>query len=127
MINTNRIVPIQKIDLISLYGLILLQNSNNSALVKIESETIEGDFFIETNNAVLIADQPVKSVEIDATASSVSAATIYFVPAFNYVGFTVDGAPATVAANGVNVKPDGHTLYKAVFGSGTVTITQVGF
>ena len=117
MINTNRIVPIQKIDLISLYGLILLQNSNNSALVKIESETIEGDFFIETNNAVLI----------DATASSVSAATIYFVPAFNYVGFTVDGAPATVAANGVNVKPDGHTLYKAVFGSGTVTITQVGF
>lgn len=127
MINTNRIVPVTKVDLISLYGLILLQASANSSLAKLASDDVEGDFSIKTNSAVLIADQPVKSVDIDATASSVSAATLFFVPAFDYEGFTVDGAAATIADNNVTVNPDGHTLYKAVFGSSTVTITQVGF
>ena len=127
MINTNRIVPITKVDLITMYGLILLQASANSSLAKLASDDVEGDFSIKTNSAVLIADQPVKSVDIDATASSVSAATLFFVPAFDYEGFTVDGAAATIADNNVTVNPDGHTLYKAVFGSSTVTITQVGF
>ncbi len=127
MINTNRIVPITKCDLISMYGLILLQNSSNSGLAKLTALDVEGDYQIKTNSAVLIADQPVKSVDIDATASSVSAATIYFVPAFDYAGFTVDGVAATIADNDVVVNPDGHTLYKAVFGSSTVTITQAGF
>ena len=124
MINTNRIVPITKTDLISMYGLILLQNSSNSALAKLEADTVEGDYTIKTNNAVLIADQPVKTVDIDATTSSVSAATLYFVPAFDYAGFTVNGAAVTPTGD---VNPDGHTLYKAVFGSSAVTITQVGF
>ena len=127
MINTDRIVPITKEDLISMYGLILLQNSSNSGLAKLTALDVEGDYQIKTNSAVLIADQPVKSVDIDATASSVSAATIYFVPAFDYAGFTVDGAAATIADNDVVVNPDGHTLYKAVFGSSTVTITKAGF
>ena len=127
MLNTNRIVPITKVDLITMYGLILLQASANSSLAKLASDDVEGDFSIKTNSAVLIADQPVKSVDIDATASSVSAATLFFVPAFDYEGFTVDGAAATIADNNVTVNPDGHTLYKAVFGSSTVTITQVGF
>ena len=127
MINTNRIVPIEKIDLISMYGLVLLQASANSGLAKLTADTVEGDYTIKTNSAVLIADQPVKTVDIDATDSSVSAATLFFVPAYDYVGFTVDGVAATLADNDVVVNPDGHTLYKAVFGSSTVTITQVGF
>lgn len=127
MINTNRIVPITAVDLISMYGLILLQASANSSLAKLAADTVEGDFTIKTNSAVLIADQPVKTVDIDATASSVSAATLYFVPAYDYAGFTVNGAAATVADNDVTVEADGHTLYKAVFGSSTVTITKVGF
>lgn len=32
MINTDRIVPVTQTDLLSLYGLILKQDSNNSAL-----------------------------------------------------------------------------------------------
>lgn len=127
MINENRIVPITKEDLISMYGLILLQNSSNSGLAKLAADTVDGDFTIDTNSAVLIADQPVKSINIDATASSVSAATVFFVADYAYEGFTVDGAAATVADNDVEVAADGHTLYKAVFGSSTVTITKVGF
>ena len=45
MINTNRIVPVTKVDLISLYGLILLQASGNSSLAKLASNDVEGDCY----------------------------------------------------------------------------------
>ncbi len=127
MINADRIVPVTHIDLLSLYGLILQQNSSFSSLAKLAADTIDGKYQIKTNNALVIADQPVKAVDIDKTASSVSACTIFFVAAPDYTGFTVDGAAATVANNGVVVSGDGTTLYKAVYGSNTVTITKVGF
>ena len=127
MINTDRIVPVMKADLLSLYGLILQQNSSFSSLAKLAADSVDGDFQVKTNNAVVIADQPVKTVDIDATTSSVSACTVFFVADPAYEGFTVDGAAATVANNGVTVAADGVTLYKAVFGSSTVTITKCGF
>ena len=121
MINANRIVPVTKTDLISLYGLILLQDSNNSAMTALQASTIEGDFAISTTG-IKLAAQPVKSVNITANS-----ATLYFVPAFDYAGFTVNGSAATIADNDVVVDSDGHSLYKAVLSSGTVTITKVGF
>ena len=42
MINTNRIVPIVKLDLISMYGLILKQASANATLAKVSSGTVDG-------------------------------------------------------------------------------------
>lgn len=126
MINNNRIVPVEKTDLISLYGLILKQASGNSGLAKLESLDVAGNFQVKTNNAIVIADQPVKSVDIDATASSVSACTVYFVPAFDYAGFTIDGV--VVETEGVEVdSANGGQLYKAVLASGDVTISVAGF
>ena len=127
MINENRIVPIQAVDLISMYGLVLQQNSSFSALAKLDAVDDAGDFQIKTNSALVIASEPVKACDVDATASSVSAFTMFFVPAYDYKGFTVDGGAATIANNGVTVAPDGRTLYKAVLSSGTITITKVGF
>ena len=120
MINTNRIVPVEKIDLISLYGLILLQDSNNSSMVALQASTVDGQFSCGTG--VKLAAQPVKSCNFTG-----STGTLYFVAAFDYVGFTVSGSAATIADNDVEVAADGATLYKAVLSSGTVTITQVGF
>ena len=126
MINNNRIVPVEKTDLISLYGLILKQASGNSSLAKLASLDVAGNFQVKTNNAIVIADQPVKSVDIDATASSVSACTVYFVPAFDYAGFTIDGI--AVETEGVEVdSANGGQLYKAVLASGDVTISVAGF
>mgnify|MGYP003303473231 CR=1 FL=1 len=122
MINTNRVVPIQAVDLISMYGLILQQN--NSTLAAVSSNTVEGDFNITSASTPLILNEPVNSVNI---ASGVSSATIYFVAGYNYQGFTVNNVAATVADNDVEVNPDGKTLYKAVLSTGTITITQVGF
>lgn len=124
MINTDRIVPVQATDLISLYGLILLQDSNNSGLTALDASNI-GEFQITSGSAPLIADEPAKVIDIDATASSVSACTVYFVPAYDYKGFTVDGAAVVTA--GATVNADGRTLYKATLSTGTITIAKVGF
>lgn len=126
MINSNRIVPVTKTDLISLYSVILAQASGNSGLAKLVSDDILGNYQIKTNNAVLIADQPVVSCDIDATASSVSACTLYFMADPAFAGFTIDGVAETPADGSVDVVADG-SLYKAVLASGDITITKVGF
>lgn len=126
MINNNRIVPVQAIDLISLYGLILLQDSNNSGLAKLDAYAI-AEFQVKTNSAKLLASEPAKTIDFDSTASSVSAGTVYFVPAHDYVGFSIDGTAVDPADGSDDVVADGRTLYKAVLATGAVTITKVGF
>lgn len=119
MINTDRIVPITAVDLISMYGLILTQN--NATLAKVSSGTVDGQFKITAAATPLIADEPVQTVDF---ASGVTAATLYFVPAYDYAGFTL--ADVAVTPTGA-VEADGRTLYKAVLADGAVTITKVGF
>lgn len=124
MINADRIVPVTATDLITLYALILKQDAtNNSTLAKLNADTIDGAFQIKSGSAPLIATEPVRVCDIDATASSVSACTLYFIPAFDYEGFTIDGAKVTPTGT---VKADGNTLYKAVLATGAITISKVG-
>lgn len=117
MINTNRIVPITAVDLISMYGLILLQDSNNSAMAALQSDTVDGQFTCGTG--IHLAAQPVKSCNFSGASG-----TLYFVPDYAYEGFTKGGNAVTVSGD---VEADGRTLYKAVLSSNTVTITKVGF
>ena len=125
MINSDRIVPVTATDLITLYGLILKQDTtNNSTLAALNPLDVEGDFKVTSGSAPLLASQPAKSIDIDATASSVTSATIYFVPAYDYKGFTIDGVAITPTGT---VTADGSTLYKAVLATGAVTITKAGF
>ena len=121
MINKDRIVPIMKVDLISMYGLILKQDSNNSSLAKVSAGNVEGDFAIASASTPLIADEPVKSVDF---ASGVSTATLYFVPAMDYEGFSINGSAVTPTGD---VVADGCTLYKAALTSSAITISKVGF
>jgi len=119
MINKNRIVPVTAIDLISLYGLILaVGNENVSALA---ADDVVGNFKV-TSAGKYLADQPVESIDITAAS-----ATVYFVPAYDYVGFKVSGAAVTPTVPDEGILKDGRTLYKAVLASGAVTITKVGF
>lgn len=125
MINTKRIVPVSALDLISLYGLILKQDTtNNSSLAKLDASDDKGDFDVKSASTPLLASEPVATLDIDATASSISAATIYFVPAYDFKGFTIDGAAATSTGT---VDADGRTLYKAVLATGAITFTKCGF
>lgn len=126
MINLERIVPVIATDLITLYSVILKQDTtNNSSLAKLSATAI-GEFQVKTNSAVLLANEPVKALDFDSTASSVSAGTVYFVPAFNYEGFSIDGTKVSPADGSVTVEADGSSLYKAVLATGAITITKVG-
>ena len=115
MINANREVPVVKIDLISLYSTILIA-------ANVSAEKATGDEIqVKANNKVYLANEPVKSVDFDATASSVTAGTVYFVPDFGFDKVSKDGTKVTAT-----VDADGYSLYKAVLDSGTVTVSKVG-
>jgi hypothetical protein len=119
MINEDRIVQVSAIDLLSLYGLILKQV--NTTLAALDAEDTEGDFSVTDGSAPLLASEPVKSIDID---SGVTAATVFFVPAYNFEGFSLAGV---MTAHTGTVDPDGRTLYKAVLASGAITVTKAGF
>lgn len=117
MINNERIVPVTQIDLISLYGLIL-KLSQSTAPTALNATTVNGQFTV-AEAGTYIASEPVQTLNFTAASG-----TVYFVPAYDYSGFTVNGAAVTPTGD---VLADARTLYKAVLGSGKVTITQVGF
>lgn len=117
MINDERIVPVTQIDLISLYGLIL-KLAESTAPTALNVTAGNGQFTV-AEAGTYIASEPVQ--KLDFTAAS---GTVYFVPAYDYSGFTVSGTAVTPTGD---VDADARTLYKAVLSSGAVTITKVGF
>lgn len=116
MINENRVVPVSKSDLLSLYAVMLgIANVN---VTKLDANDAEGNFSAGTGTK--ICSEPLKSLNFTGASG-----TIYFVAAYDYEGFSVSGtkvATATVTAP----EQDAATLYKAVLSSGTVTVTKVG-
>lgn len=119
MINDKRVVPIQEVDLITMYGLILKVGLGDSAPEKLAAADI-ATFSQSTNSKVVLCDEPVKSFNF---GSSVTAATVYFVPALDYKGFTKTGATLTVTGD---VAADGKTLYSATLSTNALTIAKVG-
>lgn len=122
MINNDRIVPVQKIDFLSLIGTILTLNSTSYGVLA--ASDVEGTFSVTGSGAAgnKLAAQPVKTLDF---ASGVTGGTVYFVAAYDYAGITVAGSAATYGDGSVTVKPDGITLYKAVLSSGAVTVSAV--
>lgn len=124
MINKDRIIPVQATDLLSLYSVVLKMNSNNATLAKLDALDVNGNFKVTSGSAPLICSQPVETIDIDATASSVSAATIYFVPAYDYVGFSIDGTAVEVTGD---IEADGASLYVATLSGGSISVAKIGF
>lgn len=120
MINNDRIVPISTVDLLTMYALIL--KAAGTTLTKVDAKDVNGDFSLEEAPASgsAFASEPVKSFDFE---SGVSAATVYFVPAYDFAGFKIDGTAVTATGN---VEADGRTLYLATLATGAVTITKVG-
>lgn len=120
MINTSRIVPVTAIDLLSLYGLII--KAGGTTLTAVNAANPTGDFSITAAANALICSEPAKKVDI---AAAVTSATIYFVPTYDYEGFSLAGVDVTTL--GASVEKDGRTLYTATLADGAVTIAKVGF
>lgn len=124
MINDSRIVPITAIDLISMYGLILAAAAaaaSGTVPTALAATTTDGQFTV-SEAGTYIASEPVQTLNFTAESG-----TVYFVPAYDYSGFSVSGTAVTPAVGSATVTADARTLYKAVLSSGSVTITKVGF
>ena len=122
MINNDRVVPIQKMDLLTMFGTILTVGQVDYTIL--QASTIAGAFSVTGSGAAgtFLANQPVQSLDF---ASGVTGGTVYFIAAYDYAGITVAGTAATLDDSSIDVAPDGVTLYKAVLASGEVTITAV--
>ena len=119
MINNDRIVPVMATDLLTLYGNVFkIAGTTISAL---EADSV-GVFTVTTAaSGNQLANEPLKSLDF---ATGVSAATVYFIPALDYEGMTIEGAAVTPTGD---VVADGSTLYVAELATGAVTISKVGF
>lgn len=125
MVNNDRIVPIVKIDLLSLIATVL--NLIGTSFQVLAPETIDGSFKVTGTGSVgnFLANQPVKDLDF---ASGVTAGTVYFIPDYYFSGIKVAGAAATIDDSGLalnKIEKNGANLYKAALGSGEVTITAV--
>lgn len=122
MINNDRIVPIQKIDYLSMIGTIL--KLHGTSFTVLASTDVEGDFSVTGTGAAgnLLANQPVKTLNF---ASSVTSGTVYFVANYDFAGFTVNGSVATMGSGSATVVADGVTLYTAALSSGEVTVSVI--
>lgn len=125
MINNDRIVPIHKIDYLSMIGTILGIGGTSYAILA--STDVEGTFEVTGSGAAgnKLANQPVKTLDFK---TGVTSGTVYFVAAYDFEGIKVAGAAPTFASASLDnddVLHDGITLYKAVLGSGEVTLTAV--
>lgn len=120
MINADRIVPITSIDLLTAYGTMM-------KLAGTSVDTIEasdaGVFAVTSGSGNKLANEPVKSLDF---GSGVSSMVVFFVPAFDYAGFSVAGTAVEPAEGSAEVLADAKTLYSATLSSGAVTIAKVG-
>ncbi len=125
MINKDRIVPVTKSDLLSIYGTILTIASVSYTVLA--SKDVEGTFEVTGSGAAgtFLANQPVGTLDFK---SGVTGGTVYFVADYDFSAIKVAGAAATLADASLDldeVAKDAGTLYKAVLSSGEVTISAV--
>lgn len=119
MINTDRIVPVMATDLLTLLSEVFAIAS--VSVTPLQAKAI-AEFEVTTSESgAQLCAEPLKKLNF---ASGVTSATVYFIPALDYEGFTVNGAAATMA--GAEVVADGSSLYSATLATGTVTIAKVG-
>lgn len=121
MINKNNIIPVVKIDLLSLIGTILTLIGTAFSVAEV---SVAGACAVTGSGAAgnFLANGPVKEIDFK---TGVTGATVYFIPAYDYAGIKVAGAAATMDTDSVEVIKESANLYKAVLASGEVTITAV--
>lgn len=120
MINKDRIIPITKVDYLSLISTIMALNDPN--MVIISSADVEGNFDISGSGVVGLLNQPAKSIDIDAESSI---DTIYFVPDYGFKGITADGEEIELAEGSVEVDASETELYSLVYDDPAYTLLKV--
>ena len=124
MINANRIVPATALSELDYIKLILAVHGadKSKTMEVVAAKDAEGNFDLTTtainSKDWVLCSEPAKHINF---GSGVSAAIVWFVPTYDYTGFSINGTATTPTGT---VDPDGRTLYKATLASGAVTITE---
>ena len=122
MINNDRIVPVTVTDLIDLYGTIVKFTSQSVS--SIDATTTDGQFELTTDSlSDKFCSEPVSKFNLTGQ-SSPTPQIFYFVPAYNYSGFVINGTP--IVTTGSEVIPDGKTLYQGTLTANAVSIRKIG-
>lgn len=129
MINKDRIVPVTKTDLLYLYATMLFI-ANDQRQVKGVDATGVGVFDLNApeGDEALFCSEPVKSMNVNITSSKT--VNIYFVPATDFEGVTINGKPADVSASSDEVIANGTVLYVLIVngsGGGVFIARKSGF
>lgn len=120
MINSSRIVPITRTDLLSAYG--TMMKLAGTTVAKVDAGD-PGVFEVTGSGNVgnKLASEPVKSLNF----KTVTAAVVYFVAASDFEGFAINGTATAVAAGSATIEAGSATLYTATLSSGSITIAKV--
>lgn len=119
MINNDRIVPVVRIDLLTLLGTMF--KIAGTTIAAAESSAV-GEFTIASASGNYIANEPLRKLNFASGTSAV----VYFIADYEYDGFYVAGTKVTTTGTAVNA--DGKTLYTATLSGGNaVAIAQAGF
>lgn len=120
MINKDRIVPIEKIDFLSMIGTVI--NLMGASNFHVDATDTEGNLTVtgSGNVGTVLANQPLVSANFPA---GVTAGVLYFVPDYKFSGFKIAGV--AIEAEGDTPDYKGVALYSATLSSGTVTVAAV--
>ena len=119
MINTDRIVPVMATDLLTLLSEVFAIAS--VSVTPLQAKAI-AEFEVTTSESgAQLCAEPLKTLNF---ATGVTSATVYFIPALDYEGFSIQGTAVDTA--GADVVKDGSSLYSATLATGVVTIAKVG-
>lgn len=122
MVNENRIVPVTKMDLISLFGSVASLMLSLSGAEPVILDPVEtGVFEIESNGMYLLSE-PAKSVDFAATATS---ATAVFIPGYDYEGITLAGAAVEPSEDSILPEAEPNAFYGAALQSGSIFVAPV--
>lgn len=113
-LNKDRIVPVTKTDLLTLYAT-MLKLIGRPAIEYLQPDNVDGDYTLpaeptDEHAQAYFCIEPVRSFTIPEGATALPG--IYFVPAYSFEGID-------------RVDPDGSTLYQAVYREGAWTVLPV--
>lgn len=119
MINTDRIVPIQKIDRLSLIGETM--KLIGTSFTSLSAADVVGNFVVTGTGSVgnLLANQPAVTIDF---ATGVTAGVVYFIPDPAFSGFKIAGTAVTATGT---VTADGVSLYTATLATGAITVAKL--
>lgn len=125
MVNKDRIIPVTKVDLLSLYATIItlrgIMSGQNTGFPVLSATSVDGEFDFTAAATPVggLCNQPVKSIKV----GNAGIGSVFFIPDYDYEGIYVNGQLAEVTGDVVDASS--ANLYMAVADEDAIVIQAV--